>query len=585
LTGPQGPQGIQGPQGDTGPEGPQGPIGLTGPQGPQGIQGPQGDTGPQGPIGPEGPEGPVGPAGTIQNLSSTSSGTNRTIIIDGGGTSTTISVADNDNDSNNELITSVSGGLSGSAGYNISVTEAGVTRTALVPVFFGATASANGNQGLVPVPLIANRLMFLRGDGTWQSPQLGMQSWNLGINNGSYSNIVDGQDVTFNAGTNVTLSKSGSTVTINSTAGGSNWFLDNSVVYNFGASASTLNSGRATRLGQLQGGVSNQRFFDVNGDAKFRSAIYDKNDSRGSNGQVLTSNGTDWTWQTPSSGSNQTISKSGNTVNLTGSPSSSFSIASTTPSSNQVLTWNGSNWVASARNLSYGTKSGTDIPLDISNGVGTLFREGSGITLTRTASNVMTISASSSGYNHWRMRTNTDASTNVTDNTLVSFNGEGSIGTFRDNNDIVTYFNQIHGALYRNTVLTGATLGTSFTKVSYNNAYANAGLSVSTANDDITLIGGSRYEISFSGSVKFNTNHVNTIEFAIFVGVNQGNIQESMIVRNHEDNAANTTNFSQSFILYVDSNTAISLRYKRISGSCTSIDLSNLNLNVKALTL
>jgi hypothetical protein len=33
----------------------------------------------------------------------------------------------------------------------------------------GATASVNGRPGLVPQPLIANQLQFLRGDGTWQA--------------------------------------------------------------------------------------------------------------------------------------------------------------------------------------------------------------------------------------------------------------------------------------------------------------------------------------------------------------------------------------------------------------------------------
>ena len=33
----------------------------------------------------------------------------------------------------------------------------------------GATSSANGKKGLVPAPSIANRLKFLRGDGTWQT--------------------------------------------------------------------------------------------------------------------------------------------------------------------------------------------------------------------------------------------------------------------------------------------------------------------------------------------------------------------------------------------------------------------------------
>ena len=61
------------------------------------------------------------PANEIQNLSSTNSGTNRTINISGG-SGTTISVADNDNSSSNELITA------GSYQPNntLRITEAGV---------------------------------------------------------------------------------------------------------------------------------------------------------------------------------------------------------------------------------------------------------------------------------------------------------------------------------------------------------------------------------------------------------------------------------------------------------------------------
>lgn len=36
-----------------------------------------------------------------------------------------------------------------------------------VPIMVGATASANGAAGLVPVPVVGDQLKFLRGDGTW----------------------------------------------------------------------------------------------------------------------------------------------------------------------------------------------------------------------------------------------------------------------------------------------------------------------------------------------------------------------------------------------------------------------------------
>ena len=64
-TGPQGPQGPVGPMGPRGPEGAQGPSGKQGPQGIQGLQGIPGPEGPMGPIGPMGPEGKQGKPGEI----------------------------------------------------------------------------------------------------------------------------------------------------------------------------------------------------------------------------------------------------------------------------------------------------------------------------------------------------------------------------------------------------------------------------------------------------------------------------------------------------------------------------------------
>ena len=46
------------------------------------------------------------------------------------------------------------------------------------------------------------------------------------------------------------------------------------------------------------------------------------------------------------------------------------------------------------QNINFGTKSGSDVPLNIDNGAGVKFTEGSGITLTRNASNQVTISSS-----------------------------------------------------------------------------------------------------------------------------------------------------------------------------------------------
>lgn len=70
------------------------------------------------------------------------------------------------------------------------------------------------------------------------------------------------------------------------------------------------------------------------------------------------------------------------------------------------------------QNLSYGTKSGTDIPLDIASGVGVYFREGTGISLGRTASNVMTINSTV---------TNTDNQTLSFSSPNLSISGGNSV--------------------------------------------------------------------------------------------------------------------------------------------------------------
>lgn len=59
-------------------------------------------------------------------------------------------------------------------GANLAIDVNGVlsstdTNTTYV-AFTGATTVANGTTGLVTAPLIANRLQFLRGDGTWATP-------------------------------------------------------------------------------------------------------------------------------------------------------------------------------------------------------------------------------------------------------------------------------------------------------------------------------------------------------------------------------------------------------------------------------
>ena len=51
--------------------------------------------------------------------------------------------------------------------------ESGAALATVVVPFTGATAQADGAVGLVPAPVIAVRAKYLRGDGTWATPEGG----------------------------------------------------------------------------------------------------------------------------------------------------------------------------------------------------------------------------------------------------------------------------------------------------------------------------------------------------------------------------------------------------------------------------
>lgn len=305
------------------------------------------------------------PNNEIQNLSHTVSGTNRTINISGG-TGTTISVADNDNSSTNELNTSLTvSHIAGNALPRVRITDAGGTLEGLVPFF----STSNVNAGVVPGSNGASNSNFLRADGIWATPvSSGMTNWNLGINNGSYTAVGDGANVSLNAGTNVTLSKSGNTVTINSPSR-QTWA-------DFGSNMQAWFSTGAYGSGKDVGiGVSPTADLDVNGTTRLRGPIFNSANSSGTSGQVLTSQGSGaWTWTTISSTDDQ--------------------------------------------NLSYGTKSGNRIPLDIQDGVGVNFDEGRGILLTRTSSNVLTVN----GRRDWMHVSSSSFNQTLTANTWAVLN-------------------------------------------------------------------------------------------------------------------------------------------------------------------
>ena len=87
-------------------------------------------------------------------------------------------------------------------------------------LFKGATSLANGQPGVVPAPLIADKDKYLKGDGTWGTPSGGGSSTLAGLSDVNITNPVEGQvlqyDGTQNKWVNVIaggLIPDGSTVT------------------------------------------------------------------------------------------------------------------------------------------------------------------------------------------------------------------------------------------------------------------------------------------------------------------------------------------------------------------------------------
>lgn len=76
-----------------------------------------------------------------------------------------------DKTSNYNVTSSGTGLTTERAIYYILANKGYLTASNLPVVFTGATASANGTQGLVPAPTAGKQNSFLRGDGSWSTPE------------------------------------------------------------------------------------------------------------------------------------------------------------------------------------------------------------------------------------------------------------------------------------------------------------------------------------------------------------------------------------------------------------------------------
>ncbi|MCB9232295.1 MAG: tail fiber domain-containing protein [Bacteroidia bacterium] len=138
------------------------------------------------------------PSNEIQNLSSSASGTNRTINISGG-TGTTINIADNDNDSGNELLQGVS--LSGTT---LVTTDAGGTYlTNLSSLINDADADPN------------NEIQTLTQTGTTVTLSNGGGTISVADNDNSSTNEIQALSI---SGSTISLSNGGGSVVVPSSA-------------------------------------------------------------------------------------------------------------------------------------------------------------------------------------------------------------------------------------------------------------------------------------------------------------------------------------------------------------------------------
>ena len=126
---------------------------------------------------------------------------------------------------NNSTITLRGGSSSSYRNIDTFTTNQSTDKTIYVPIMSGATASADGNIGLVPKPLTGYQNKYLRGDGTWQDVSAGTtNTFNTIAVSGQPSVVADTSTDTLTlvagSGVNITTNATTDTVTFTATGGG-----------------------------------------------------------------------------------------------------------------------------------------------------------------------------------------------------------------------------------------------------------------------------------------------------------------------------------------------------------------------------
>jgi len=327
------------------------------------------------------------------------------------------------------------------------------------------------------------------------------------------------------------------------------WFDWGSELTNWGMS-NTFNSGKKVGLGDQP-----TRLFDVNGDTRFRGAIYSSSNSPGSAGQVLTSNGSGaWSWQTPTGG---------------------------------------------ATNLSYSIKSGTDVYLESSTGADVIIRDGINTTVNRVASNVIKIDATggttyngvrNSGSDYYVQ--NYDTGGTAQGNGVKMEGGKGTVvtGTTSTNGGVIKVEAEAakFGQLYRTSSdYTNSSISGSEFKVDFDASMNNV-LTVNTSTDRITIPSTEtgEYRITYSLTYKINTSgaYVGGLDFYVKKNGTSIGYRSTNKSRNYINDSDNMVTISRDFIYYLAGSDYIELFAIRNAGTFTSATLMNAVFNVQKIT-
>jgi hypothetical protein len=298
-------------------------------------------------------------------------------------------------------------------------------------------------------------------------------------NDGDLSRITLGTGLSFDG---TTLNTSGTSP--------QTWAEFGSDVVNWGATGNS-NSGKWIGIGTL----TPLSVFHVKGNSTLEGVIYSATGAAGTSGQVLTSqgSGSPWTWTTISASDNQ--------------------------------------------NLSYGTKSGNRIPLDIQRGVGVNVDQGEGVVIDRTSSNVITF------------------------------------------HNVTSHYAQLSNSSF---IEVNQSLTTSYQKINFETSQSNV-ISVSAANDNITVLANGRYEVTLNVCARLPSGAASSdIIFQLHVnnsstGLGVGYYKLNDLV------ALDTECGGKSIILSLNANDVVDWRFLRSGGDATNIDWFAHNLSVKRI--